>query len=196
MEPTVDIFLMKSILAKSIDVKDTLDYALFGLKEPKLIEQFLLLGPIFSGFRTQRYFVGVTTSGIVFVEVNGKYEEKKHRFYKYYELEAIRTRSALKGLELTLELRDKQSITVVFPRVVLGLNSQEDDTNASIRVIEEKIKASKEYFRNNQRNQRNQRRKKKEKNNKERDPRIKTSSRQSASSVHNNKRYNKKRKSV
>lgn len=154
MEPTLDILHMKNVLAKNIDVKDTLDYVLYGIQEPKLWVQFLLLGPIFSEFKTHRYFFGVTTSGILFVEVNNRYEEKWHKFYKYYELNNIEQNKVLKGIELKITLRNGENLFLVFPRVVLGLQSQEETANSSIRVIQEKIKSSKEYFRmQNRKNQ-------------------------------------------
>ena len=177
---------MKSVLARNIDIKDTLDYALFGIKEPSLLEQFLLLGPIFSGLRTHRYFVGITTSGILFVEVNSRFESKKYRFYKYYELDRLETKSVLKGVQITLILRNGETVAVVFPRVVLGLNSQETETDAAIRVVLEKIKSSKEYFRNQSRNQKRRNQYDKKKN--------KLKNKRSANSYNKNKE--KRRKSV
>ena len=147
MERILDLDLLKTVLAKNIDVKDTLDYTLYGFKEPGLLSQFLLLGPIFSGLKTKRYFVGVTTSGILFVEVTRKFEEKNHAFFKYYEIDEASNRKVLKGRELVLRFVNGKQVKIVFPRIVLGLARNIDDTESAIRVIYEKIKASKEYFR-------------------------------------------------
>ena len=161
---TLNLAHMKSVLAKNIDVKDTLDYALFGVKEPGLLGQFFLLGPIFSGLKTHLYFVGVTTSGLAFVEVNAKYEERRHRFHKYYEIDSIEEGKVLKGKRLRIKFKKGDMLDVVLPRVVLGLNNHEEDVESAIRVIVEKIKNSKEYFKkqrprnnNSQRSSNNQR---------------------------------------
>lgn len=146
MEATLNLTHLKGVLAKNIDIKDTLDYALFGIQEPGLFEQFLLLGPILSGFKTHRYFVGITTSGIVFVEVNSRFEEKKHRFYKYYEIDTLEEKPVLKGKKIILRFKKGDPFHIVLPRLVLGLSNHEEDAEAAIRVIGEKIKASKEYF--------------------------------------------------
>ncbi len=146
MEMTLNQLHMKSVLAKNIDVKDTLDYALFGIQEPSLLQQFFLLGPIFSGLKTHHYFVGITTSGLAFVEVNAKYEERSHKFYKYYEIDGIEESKELKGKKLKILFKKGDHFGLVLPRVVLGLTNHEEDVEAAIRVIHEKIKNSKEYF--------------------------------------------------
>jgi hypothetical protein len=139
--------LLKTVLAKNIDVKDTLDSALYGMNEPTLLWQVALLGPLFSGLKTKKIFTGITTSGILLVEVNGRNEDVGHRFYKYYEISAAEDRVVLKGKELKLTFQNGKEMKILFPRIVIGLANQDDEIESGIRVLHEKIKASKEYFR-------------------------------------------------